>query len=71
MLFGQDSTEDGGSLKSFGDKPKAGDLSQGGRGVFGAPSLTQQLQVMQDMEQRPIRDLAKAFEQAGISAMQA
>ncbi|AZD32942.1 Fibronectin type III domain protein [Pseudomonas chlororaphis subsp. aurantiaca] len=71
VLFGQDSTEDGGSLKSFGDKPKASDLSQGGRGVFGAPSLTQQLQVMQDMEQRPIRDLAKAFEQAGISAMQA
>ncbi|MGV6957283.1 beta strand repeat-containing protein [Pseudomonas chlororaphis] len=71
VLFGQDSTEDGGSLKSFGDKPRAGDLSQGGRGVFGAPSLTQQLQVMQDMEQRPIRDLAKAFEQAGISAMQA
>ncbi|WP_371355063.1 Ig-like domain-containing protein [Pseudomonas chlororaphis] len=71
VLFGQDSTEDDGSLKSFGDKPKAGDLSQGGRGVFGAPSLTQQLQVMQDMEQRPIRDLAKAFEQAGISAMQA
>ncbi|WIE50820.1 Ig-like domain-containing protein [Pseudomonas sp. GM17] len=71
LLFNQDSAEDGGSLKSFGDKPKAGDLSQGGRGVFGAPSLTQQLQVMQDTEQRPIRDLAKAFEQAGISAMQA
>ncbi|QQX59114.1 Ig-like domain-containing protein [Pseudomonas chlororaphis] len=71
VLFGQDSTEDGGSLKSFGDKSRGGDLSQGGRGVFGAPSLTQQLQVMQDMEQRPIRDLAKAFEQAGISAMQA
>ncbi|SFQ82168.1 protein of unknown function [Pseudomonas sp. NFPP07] len=71
LLFDQDSAEDGGSLKSFGDKPKAGDLSQGGRGVFGAPSLTQQLQVMQDTEQRPIRDLAKAFEQAGISAMQA
>ncbi|MCP1481587.1 hypothetical protein J2Y88_003898 [Pseudomonas chlororaphis] len=71
LLFDQDSAEDGGSLKSFGDKPKAGDLSQGGRGLFGAPSLTQQLQVMQDTEQRPIRDLAKAFEQAGISAMQA
>ncbi|KAA5845574.1 DUF4347 domain-containing protein [Pseudomonas chlororaphis] len=71
LLFDQDSAEDGGSLKSFGDKPKAGDLSQGGRGVFGAPSLTQQLQVMQDTEQRPIRDLAKAFEQAGVSAMQA
>ncbi|WDG57181.1 Ig-like domain-containing protein [Pseudomonas chlororaphis] len=71
LLFDQDSAEDGGFLKSFGDKPKAGDLSQGGRGVFGAPSLTQQLQVMQDTEQRPIRDLAKAFEQAGISAMQA
>ncbi|QLL13671.1 Ig-like domain-containing protein [Pseudomonas chlororaphis] len=71
VLFGQDSTEDGGSLKPFGDKSRAGDLSQGGRGVFGAPSLTQQLQVMQDTEQRPIRDLAKAFEQAGISAMQA
>ncbi|AZD05626.1 Fibronectin type III domain protein [Pseudomonas chlororaphis] len=70
LLFDQDSAEDGGSLKSFGDKPKAGDLSQGGRGVFGAPSLTEQLQVMQDTEQRPIRDLAKAFEQAGISAMQ-
>ncbi|PXX76706.1 protein of unknown function [Pseudomonas sp. LAMO17WK12:I10] len=71
LLFDQDFAEDGSSLKSFGDKPKAGDLSQGGRGVFGAPSLTQQLQVMQDTEQRPIRDLAKAFEQAGISAMQA
>ncbi|WP_238437468.1 beta strand repeat-containing protein, partial [Pseudomonas chlororaphis] len=71
LLFDQDSAEDGGSLKSFGDKAKTGDLSQGGRGVFGAPSLTQQLQVMQDTEQRPIRDLAKAFEQAGVSAMQA
>ncbi|WP_414004146.1 Ig-like domain-containing protein [Pseudomonas sp. S1Bt23] len=71
LLFDQDSAEDGGFLKSFGDKPKAGDLSQGGRGVFGAPSLPQQLQVMQDTEQRPIRDLARAFEQAGISAMQA
>ncbi|SDZ63593.1 Ig-like domain-containing protein [Pseudomonas sp. NFIX28] len=69
VLFSQDSAEDEGSRSSLGDR--AGDLSQGGRGVFGAPSLTQQLQLMQDAEQRQIRDLAMAFEQAGISAMPA
>ncbi|OLF56368.1 beta strand repeat-containing protein, partial [Pseudomonas chlororaphis] len=72
VLFSQETAADGNSFKAFGDTSiKAGDVSHGLRGVFGAPSLTQQLQWMQDSEQRQIRDLANAFEWAGISEMQA
>lgn len=72
VLFGQETAGDKGSLKAFDDHGlKVVDVSQGMRGVFGAPSLTQQLQLMQDTEQRQVRDLAKAFEQVGISEMPA
>ncbi|MGE7955740.1 Ig-like domain-containing protein [Pseudomonas sp. NPDC089530] len=72
VLFGQETAGDKGALKPFGDHSlKTVDATQGVHGVFGAPSLTQQLQLMQDTEQRQIRDLAKAFEQAGISEMPA
>ncbi|MHC8311761.1 Ig-like domain-containing protein [Pseudomonas sp. GT1P32] len=71
-LFNQDVGNERGSLNSFGNHSiKAGDVSQGLRGVFGAPSLVQQLQQLKDTEQRQVNDLAAALKQAGISEMQA
>ena len=71
-LFNQDVGDERGSLNSFGSHSiKAGDVSQGLRGVFGAPSLVQQLQQLKDTEQRQVNDLAAALKQAGISEMQA
>ncbi|WP_032829179.1 Ig-like domain-containing protein, partial [Pseudomonas sp. GM60] len=71
-LFNQDVGDERGSLNSFGNHSiKAGDVSQGLRGVFGAPSLVQQLQQLKDTEQRQVNDLAAALKQAGISEMQA
>ncbi|WGK90749.1 Ig-like domain-containing protein [Pseudomonas migulae] len=71
-LFNQESGNERDSLNSFGNHSiKAGDVSQGLRGVFGAPSLVQQLQQLKDTEQRQVNDLAAALKQAGISEMQA
>ncbi|WP_223497553.1 beta strand repeat-containing protein, partial [Pseudomonas sp. BF-R-16] len=71
-LFNQESGNERDSLSSFGNHSiKAGDVSQGLRGVFGAPSLVQQLQQLKDTEQRQVNDLAAALKQAGISEMQA
>ncbi|MBD9610607.1 DUF4347 domain-containing protein [Pseudomonas sp. PDM02] len=71
-LFNQESGNERDSLNSFGSHSiKAGDVSQGLRGVFGAPSLVQQLQQLKDTEQRQVNDLAAALKQAGISEMQA
>jgi hypothetical protein len=71
-LFNQDVGNERDSLNSFGSHSiKAGDVSQGLRGVFGAPSLVQQLQQLKDTEQRQVNDLAAALKQAGISEMQA
>ncbi|WP_095127731.1 Ig-like domain-containing protein [Pseudomonas sp. Irchel s3h14] len=71
-LFNQDTGSARDSLGSFGSHSiKAGDVSQGLRGVFGAPSLVQQLQQLKDTEQRQVDSLAAALRQVGISEMQA
>jgi len=70
-LFNQDSSSHGDSLNAFGKHSISTDATQGLRGVFGAPTLGQQLQQLKDNEQRQIQDLTYAFEQAGISEMQA
>jgi len=48
-----------------------GDASQGLRGVFGAPTLGQQLQQLKDTEQKQLHELAWALEQVGISEISA
>ena len=70
-LFNQDSGTQSDSLNAFGKHSISSDATQGLRGVFGAPTLGQQLQQLKDNEQRQIHDLTFAFEQAGISEMQA
>ena len=71
-LFNQNTSSEGDSLNTFGNQSiKAGDASQGLRGVFGAPTLGQQLQQLKDTEQRQVDCLAAALQQVGISEMQA
>ncbi|WP_207267461.1 Ig-like domain-containing protein [Pseudomonas sp. FW300-N1B4] len=71
-LFNQDTGSEGDSLNAFGHNSiRMGDASQGLRGVFGAPSLGQQLQQLKDTEQRQVESLAAALHQVGISEMQA
>ncbi|MGC5703850.1 DUF4347 domain-containing protein [Pseudomonas sp. NFXW11] len=72
-LFSRESTGDTSAQSAFdrhsGKGP--GDASQGLRGVFGAPTLGQQLQQLKDSEQKQLHELAWALEQAGISAIPA
>ncbi len=71
-LFNQDSSTERDSLSAFGSQSiKSGDVSQGLRGVFGAPTLGQQLQQLKDNEQQQVDNLAAALKLAGISEMQA
>ncbi|MGE1094021.1 Ig-like domain-containing protein [Pseudomonas zeae] len=71
-LFNQDSAAERDSLNAFGSQSlKAGDVSQGLRGVFGAPTLGQQLQQLKDNEQRRVDNLAAALQQVGISEISA
>ncbi|WP_448091514.1 Ig-like domain-containing protein [Pseudomonas lini] len=71
-LFNQDTGSEGDSLNTFGNQSiRTGDVSQGLRGVFGAPSLGQQLQQLKDTEQRQVEILTAALQQVGISEMQA
>jgi hypothetical protein len=71
-LFNQDSSSERDSLNAFGSQSiKSGDVSQGLRGVFGAPTLGQQLQQLKDDEQQQVANLAAALKLAGISEMQA
>ena len=71
-LFNQDTGTERDSLNSFGNHSiRGGDVSQGLRGVFGAPTLGQQLQELKDTEQRQVNSLAAALQQVGISEMQA
>jgi hypothetical protein len=71
-LFNQDTSSEGDSLNTFGNQSiRAGDASQGLRGVFGAPTLGQQLQQLKDTEQRQVESLAAALQQVGISEMRA
>ncbi|MFJ7797079.1 Ig-like domain-containing protein [Pseudomonas sp. NPDC096950] len=71
-LFNQDTGAERDSLNSFSSHSiRGGDVSQGLRGVFGAPTLGQQLQELKDTEQRQVNSLAAALQQVGISEMQA
>ncbi|MGX1172399.1 Ig-like domain-containing protein [Pseudomonas sp. R151218B TE3479] len=67
-LFTQDSASEGDSMDAFGSQSmQGGDVSQGLRGMFGAPTLGQQLQQLKDTEQRQVDSLATALLQVGIS----
>ncbi|PIF50499.1 uncharacterized protein DUF4347 [Pseudomonas sp. 29] len=71
-LFNQNSGAERDSLNAFGSHSlKAGDVSQGLRGVFGAPTLGQQLQEIKDSEQHRVDNLAAALQQVGISEISA
>ncbi|PCR94141.1 glycosyl hydrolase, partial [Pseudomonas fluorescens] len=71
-LFNQDSAAERGSLNAFDSHSiRGGDVSQGLRGVFGAPTLGQQLQEIKDSEQHRVDNLAAALQQVGISEMPA
>ncbi|MDX9675398.1 Ig-like domain-containing protein [Pseudomonas zeae] len=71
-LFNQDSAAERDSLNAFGSQSlKAGDVSQGLRGVFGAPTLGQQLQQLKDTEEHRVDNLAAALQQVGISEISA
>ncbi|WP_053177573.1 Ig-like domain-containing protein [Pseudomonas kilonensis] len=71
-LFSQDSASEGESMEAFGNQSmQGGDASQGLRGMFGAPTLGQQLQQLKDTEQRQVDSLATALRQVGISQVQA
>ncbi|WJK10095.1 Ig-like domain-containing protein [Pseudomonas fluorescens] len=71
-LFNQDSSAERDSLNAFDRHSiKGGDISQGLRGVFGAPTLGQQLQQIKDSEQQRVDNLAAALQQVGISEMPA
>jgi hypothetical protein len=69
----QRETGDDSTLKAFDSHSIKGngDPAHGLRGVFGAPTLGQQLQQINDTEQRQVIDLAQALQQVGISEMQA
>ncbi|MNR69339.1 hypothetical protein D3C85_1945130 [compost metagenome] len=59
-------------MEAFGSQSmQGGDVSQGLRGTFGAPTLGQQLQHLKDTEQRQVDSLASALRQVGISQVQA
>ncbi|WP_256349718.1 Ig-like domain-containing protein [Pseudomonas gingeri] len=72
-LFNRESNSDSAGFKAFerqGSK-SLGDPSQGLRGIFGAPTLGQQLQQLKDSEQKQLHELAWALEQVGVSEMSA
>ncbi|MGY2441808.1 Ig-like domain-containing protein [Pseudomonas sp. SDO52101_S400] len=71
-LFNQDSGAERDSLNAFDSHSiRGGDVSQGLRGVFGAPTLGQQLQQIKDSEQHRVDNLAAALQQVGISEISA
>ncbi|MFV3370633.1 DUF4347 domain-containing protein [Pseudomonas sp. NY15435] len=60
-VFSRDGSDQSQPLKAF-DR-RSGDIDQGIRGIFGAPSLAQQLQQIHESEQLPVRELAWALGQ--------
>ncbi len=64
-LFGQDSMQESEQLEVFDGKQWGSTESsaQTGRGVLGAPTLSQQLQELHEDEQRQVRELAQALGQ--------
>ncbi|KAB0468628.1 DUF4347 domain-containing protein [Pseudomonas tolaasii] len=72
-LFNRETGGGDGDLNAFDNRSikGQGDPAHGLRGVFGAPTLGQQLQQIKDTEHRQVTDLAHALQQVGISEMQA
>ena len=72
-LFNRDTGGSDSGFKAFDSQSikGGGDAAQGLRGVFGAPTLGQQLQQINEREHRQVIDLAHALQQVGISEMQA
>ncbi|WP_335943686.1 Ig-like domain-containing protein [Pseudomonas sp. G166] len=71
-LFNRDTGSESESMDAFGSQSmQGGDGSQGARGLFGAPTLGQQLEHLKNMEQRQVDGLAMALQQVGISQVQA
>ncbi|MBV4460981.1 DUF4347 domain-containing protein [Pseudomonas sp. COR58] len=67
-LYNQASDAEREAVNAFDSHPiKGGDISQGLRGVFGAPTLGQQLQQFKDSEQHRVDSLAAALKQIGVS----
>jgi hypothetical protein len=64
-IFASDSMPESAPLNVFDGQQwrGSGDASQGLRGVFGAPSLSQQLDELRNTEQRHLRELALALGQ--------
>ncbi len=70
MMFDRDVPQEDSLLRVFDGKQWRGgsDINDGVRGAFGTPSLGQQLQELNDQEQRRITDLAWALGQVGQQA---
>ncbi|WP_280362992.1 Ig-like domain-containing protein, partial [Pseudomonas sp. BN411] len=62
-FFDKDVPQDSEEMKLFDGKQWKGGSGGSGQGIFGAPTLGQQLQDMQDKEHRQVRDLAMALGQ--------
>ncbi|WP_123581418.1 Ig-like domain-containing protein [Pseudomonas brassicacearum] len=72
-LFSHESSSGDSSLNTFGDRSiqRGGDVSQGLHGVYGALTLGEQLQQLENTEKQQIQALAAALQQVGVSEMQA
>jgi len=71
-IFGKESAPEAGQLKVFDGKTwGSSDTSQGLRGVFGAPTLSQQLHDLHKAEHRQVRELAQALGQFETTTPQA
>ncbi len=70
-FFDKDVPQDGEEMKLFDGKQWRGGSGGSGQGIFGAPTLGQQLQDMQDKEHRQVRDLAMALGQIQADRPQA
>ncbi|APC16612.1 glycosyl hydrolase [Pseudomonas frederiksbergensis] len=72
-LFSHESSGGDRSPNAFGDRSilQGGNVSQGLHGGFGALTLGEQLQHLENTEKQQVRALAAALQQVGISEMQA
>jgi len=72
-LFSHESSSGDSSFNAFGDRSiqHGGNAAQGLHGVYGALTLGEQLQQLENTEKQQIQALAAALQQVGISEMQA
>ncbi|TVT79298.1 Ig-like domain-containing protein, partial [Pseudomonas sp. H3(2019)] len=72
-LFSNESSNGDSSFNAFGDRSiqHGGDTSQGLHGAYGALTLGEQLQQLENTEKQQIQALAAALQQVGVSEMQA